>query len=43
MYKENIKKLKKYLLFISVLFIVLTSAHLFYIYLQEEAKETPIE
>ncbi len=43
MHKENIKKLKKYLLFISVLFIVLTSAHLFYIYLQEEAKETPIK
>ena len=43
MYKENLKKVKKYLFFISVLFIVLLNSHLFYLYLYDESKQTPIE
>ncbi len=42
MHKENFKKVKKYLFYISVLFIVLISVHLFYLYLYDQAKQTPI-
>jgi len=43
MEKNNIKRLKKYLFFISVFFSLLIISHLSYLYLYEDSKEVPIE
>ncbi len=43
MNKENINKLKKYIFFISLFFCLTLWSHLFYLYLYNDAKETPLE
>ena len=37
------QRLKKYLFFISIIFIVLTTSHLIYSYIYNDAKETAIK
>jgi len=43
MNSPKIIKLKKYLLFISVLFLIVPLSHLVYIYLYSDAKFKPLE
>ena len=43
MISQKIKKLKKYLFFISIMFFVLTLSHLAYSYLYSDSKNSPVK
>lgn len=43
MYKEKIFKLKKYLFFLSVFFLIFIGTHLMYLYLYNDAKKVEVE